>query len=79
MGIEGMDTVAVCRGIIAAGMERFSFAQHEVEVRVPLGLIMAAADELARHRDQRVALGLPPIDGTIPMRGTPAGSTPTAP
>lgn len=76
MGLEGMDTLAVCRGIISAGMERFSFGQHEVEVRLPLGLIMAAADEIARHRDQRKALGLPPLDGTIPVRGTPAGQAP---
>ena len=72
MGLENMDTLLVLRGVISAGMDRFSFAQHEVEVTLPLGLLMAAADEIAQHRDQRAALGLPPIGGTIPDRGTTA-------
>lgn len=70
-GLDGMDSLAVARGILCAASERFSFGVGQVDIGVSVALIAALADEVARHRDERAALGLPPLEGTIRVHGTP--------
>lgn len=61
--LDEMDTLAVLRGIIAAAEDRFTFDLRNSDIAVPVGLLMRAADEIARSRDK-----LPTAD-TIPAEG----------
>jgi len=54
--LDDMDTLLLLRGIIAAGEERRG-GMRSPDVRVPLSLLMRAADEIAVARDRREAHG----------------------
>jgi hypothetical protein len=49
--MQGMDTLLVMRGIIAAGQEKYKFRGGVGDVTIPLSILMQAADEICVARD----------------------------